>query len=69
MDEKFCEDAIKRYGELVREKTMKEGIKEGRKELSYEVANDLIDEGYDAKDVSRISRLDISIVNKLILMK
>ena len=105
MDEKFCEDAIKRYGELVREKTMKEGIKEGRIEgikegrkegrmegrkegikkgikkgrmegikegmnkLSYEIANDLIKEGYAAKDVSRISRLDISIVNKLILMK
>ena len=65
MDEEFCADAIKRYGELIREET----AEKVRKETEERVAREMIDDGYEVEDIAKISHLDLAAINTLILMK
>ena len=65
INDEFARDAIIHYGELKKE----EGRKKGREEVKIEIANGLIKDGFSAEDVSKISPLNLSIVNQLILGK
>ncbi|ADC46831.1 hypothetical protein mru_0980 [Methanobrevibacter ruminantium M1] len=61
MVDDLSQDAVVHFGKVNRKK--------GREERSYEVARYMIDDGFSAEDVSKYSRLDLSIVNQLMLMK
>ena len=61
MHEELLDDAYNYLNKITR--------KEAREERSYEVAKDMIKEGFSADIISKISRLDISVVNQLMLMK
>ena len=69
MNGEFLTEAREYYGKIQRKEGIEEGREEGREELGYEVAADLIDDGFSAEYISKISRLDLAIVNQLILAK
>ena len=52
-----------------KEEGRKEGRKEEREKMSYEVANKLIEEGASPELISKVSNLDMSVINSLLLMK
>ena len=62
MDEEFCADAIKRYGELIREET----AEKVRKETEERVAREMIENGFEIEDIVTISHLDLKTVKQLI---
>lgn len=65
MHEELLDEAYDYFNKITR----KQAKEEGREERSYEIARDMIDDGFSAEDVSKYSRLDLSIVNQLMLMK
>ena len=62
---RFYEIRAEKAKEKAREKAREIAREKGREERSYEIARDMIDDGFSAEAVSKYSRLDLSIVNQL----